>query len=710
MLALRLDHVLEWLTGPGLVLVFGVLWAGLGLFTIGLFALVLTRWGRSRALLKCLVLSLLAHLLLVCYSVTVKIYVAVVEQAEKPAMSVAIDEGEKPASDGDPAYSDKPWESFAKDVASPQTADMARQQTPDTPQPKREPAADPAAIPNQTPLENLRPADAVTDQPRAIAEEAPRPRATAGRAPEALEAPAAQRREAARTNVPVAHGPGRDPSAAGTQTSPVRTSAVGLPSALLQAPAPLPRMSDAPTSPEPGGVPGPFADLQAMTPRGSPAPSVGAQPDLVGGPTGAGSPGAGAADSSGRLAPPSLAALAARRPSDGVSGDLSASGSALVGPPVMPRTRPGSESGVPDIYKLRTAPNRAELAEKQGATQQTEEAVKAALKWLADNQEPDGRWDASRHGAGRELQIDGRDRQGAGAGADTAATGLALLTFLASGHTHLEGDYQEHVRRGLEFLIRAQGPDGNLGGRASAFAFMYSHAIGALALSEAYAMTRDRDTRLREPVRRAIAYTLAAQSTETGGWRYKPGDPGDTSQLGWQLMALKSAEFAGLTIPDQAKQGAARYLRSVSLGRAGGLAAYRPTEKATRPMTAEALVCRQFLGAPPSDPACREAGEHLLLEMPGRGEANLYYWYYGTLGMYQLQGAYWRQWNEQLQAVLLARQQKSGPLAGSWNPDTRWDNYGGRVYSTALSALCLEMPYRFLPLYAIAAPAPGGPR
>jgi hypothetical protein len=64
-----------------------------------------------------------------------------------------------------------------------------------------------------------------------------------------------------------------------------------------------------------------------------------------------------------------------------------------------------------------------------------------------------------------------------------------------------------------------------------------------------------------------------------------------------------------------------------------------------------------------------------------------------------LQGPVWRHWNEALQAQLLGTQQKTGPLAGSWDPDPVWGGYGGRIYSTTLSTLCLEVYYRYLPLY-----------
>jgi hypothetical protein len=292
--------------------------------------------------------------------------------------------------------------------------------------------------------------------------------------------------------------------------------------------------------------------------------------------------------------------------------------------------------------------------------------------------------------------VAGRNRLSAGIEADTGISGLALLAFLAAGHTHREGIYREHVRRGLQYLINSQASDGNLAGAASPFARMYCHSMATFALSEAYAMTNDQ--RLRGPIRRAVAYTVNAQDPSSGGWRYYPGDPGDTSQAGWQLMALKSAELAGIPFPSSTRKGLIRYLQSVSSGKHGGLASYRPNERVSRPMTAEALLCWQFLGLSREHPAGNEAGDYMLEELPGTGETNLYYWYYATLAMYQLQGEYWERWNKALQSTLIAGQRTTGSRAGSWDPETVWGGYGGRVYSTALAALCLEVYYRYLPL------------
>ncbi len=115
-------------------------------------------------------------------------------------------------------------------------------------------------------------------------------------------------------------------------------------------------------------------------------------------------------------------------------------------------------------------------------------------------------------------------------------------------------------------------------------------------------------------------------------------------------------------------------------------------------MTAEALVCRYFLDLAPSDELVREATDFLAGELPQAGQPNLYYWYYGTLAQFQVQGPSWQAWNAAMQRQLLRLQRTDRHLAGSWDPDTVWGAYGGRVYSTAMATLCLEVYYRYLPL------------
>jgi hypothetical protein len=358
-------------------------------------------------------------------------------------------------------------------------------------------------------------------------------------------------------------------------------------------------------------------------------------------------------------------------------------------------TNSTGQSALPEEYQWRRSGDKQAIVSAGGGSADTEAAVQASLAWLAKVQARDGRWDADQHGAGHGPGQDAT-RVGAGIEADTGVTGLALLAFLASGHTHEEGPYRDVVRRGLRFLMSSQAENGNLSGKADVFASMYCHGMAGVALAEAYGMTADEE--LRRPVERAVMFTLAAQHPNTGGWRYRPGDLGDTSQLGWQLMLLRSARIAGLRVANDPFVGAGVFLKHVSSGVHGGLASYRFNEPVSSPMTAEALACRQFLGMVGETPVAIEAAERLMNDLPGKSADNYYYWYYGTLAMHQLGGHSWETWNRALQTRLLGSQTASGPYAGSWNPDAVWGGHGGRIYSTALATLSLEVYYRYLPM------------
>ena len=133
--------------------------------------------------------------------------------------------------------------------------------------------------------------------------------------------------------------------------------------------------------------------------------------------------------------------------------------------------------------------------------------------------------------------------------ADTALTGLALLTYLGAGYTHVDGRYADNVGRGLDFLLSQQKGDGDLRGRSRVVG-MYCHAMATLALCEAFALTGD--ARLRGPVERAVAFMVSARAADGMAWRYAPGAPaGDTSILGWVVMGLKSAKEIGIPIPEE---------------------------------------------------------------------------------------------------------------------------------------------------------------
>ncbi|QDU87975.1 Pectic acid lyase [Pirellulimonas nuda] len=357
----------------------------------------------------------------------------------------------------------------------------------------------------------------------------------------------------------------------------------------------------------------------------------------------------------------------------------------------------------PRPFEARSAEGRLARVVAAGGSQATEDAVAAGLAWLAAAQSPDGRWDAARWGAGREELVYNENRGGAGGDGDTGVSALALLAFMGAGQTHREGAHADNVRRGLEFLLNSQDNHGSLSGIARPFARTYCHSMATFALAEALALTDD--DRLATSVQHAVDHLLSLQNRSTGGWRYNPGDPGDTSQMGWVIMALRSAELAGVRVPATAWTGIERFLRSVARGQNGGLAAYRPDVRDPgRSMTAEALYCRQILGDKRDDMRDLEAIAAVLGELPGdSAKSNLYYWYYATLALHHQRNSdnaalsAWKVWNQRMQQSVLATQVQDGGTAGSWPPNTLWGGYGGRVYSTAMATMCLEVYYRYEP-------------
>jgi Squalene-hopene cyclase C-terminal domain len=668
-----------------------LLWLGLATLIVTLVVMICTSWGQSHPLRKCAGLSLLAHLLLLGYATTVQIVTGTGNGHHGGGMNLLLVDGgaegaDVGVDDPDAPLTETPWDRPPRGEITAQPADATPQQ--------KAPAD---AIVDHSLEANSKTATAPTiaDSPK------PRPPPLleiAEAKPEAkpAEPPLAEPPQAVAQSPPDAIKPSvpdlPPAPAAMANTNPIEKPSEPLPQ--TTADVAVPKLPEPPTTDQVGDwMAGPAAGGNLPT---RPAPEGPLKDNNASNDMAVAAPKNSASTPSGNRSDLKIVA------SNG--SPAGPNGAEVLGPLVESVAAPITSRGVPQIYADRVASDRVAIARQRGGSPESESAVQAALRWLAINQSDDGRWNADKFGAGHESAVLGQDRQGAGAKADSAVTGLALLAFLGAGNTHLQGDYAKNVQRGLEYLISIQGNDGNLAGKAEMFAYMYSHGMATLAMSEAYAMTGDR--RIEPTVQKAIGYTLRAQIRSTGGWRYqaieKPAERGDTSQLGWQLMSIKSAELAGLEVPGAAGDGAVNFLKSVASGLHGGKASYRPGEAPSRTMTAEALVCRQFLGMARENPASNEAGDYLMSQLPSPDKINLYYWYYGTLGMYQLQGDYWRHWNEAMQTTLVGRQRVDGDDAGSWDPECIWGGYGGRVYSTALSALCLEVYYRYLPIYRVA--------
>jgi len=342
---------------------------------------------------------------------------------------------------------------------------------------------------------------------------------------------------------------------------------------------------------------------------------------------------------------------------------------------------------------------RGDMVRALGGTRQTEISVAAALDWFFRHRNTNGSWSLARF----DAHCVGQQCTGPGsADSDVAATSLALLTFLAAGETHKgHGPYKEVVNQGLYWLMKRQAANGDSSG--GSHHLMYTHALAAITLCEAYGMTKD--VKVGDAAQRSVIFIEQAQNLATGGWRYVPNDPtgGDTSVLGWQIMALHSAQLAGLSVNTQTLENAKKWLFAVSKGSMHGMFAYQPYKDATPTMTAIGMLSWQYLGMRADDPAMVEGKHYLLENLPDNGLRNTYYWYYGSQVMHNLLGHDWDTWNRQMRRTLLDTQCRSGCAAGSWDPENptldAWSEQGGRIVTTAFSTLSLEVYYRYLPLY-----------
>ncbi len=283
---------------------------------------------------------------------------------------------------------------------------------------------------------------------------------------------------------------------------------------------------------------------------------------------------------------------------------------------------------------------------------------------------------------------------------------MALLAFQGTGNTHKRGKYMNEVLKGKDFLLSRQQENGTW--RAdTAHHRMYAHGQCSIALCELYAMTGDPS--LKEPSERAVKYCLTAQSS-LGGWRYNPADQdADVSVTGWILMALQSAKMGKIDVPPRTFDRISKFLDGCSSD--GVMYGYLSKDDEPTPaMTAEALLCREWLGWPRNDGRLKRGIDHLVSaenlpawerwdDFKQRGR-DVYYWYYATQAIHHYGGAPWEQWNKVIREVLPKGQIKEGPEAGSWDPaGDKWGSFGGRLYVTCLSTYILEVYYRHLPLY-----------
>jgi hypothetical protein len=355
----------------------------------------------------------------------------------------------------------------------------------------------------------------------------------------------------------------------------------------------------------------------------------------------------------------------------------------------------------------RNGGGRKLMVMRHGGSKATESAVDKALEWLAYHQEADGHWDGAKYGASMS--------------GDAALTGLATLAFLGAGHTEKIGKYKDNVKRAVGWIMSKQDADGCVL-KVDKAANGYNHPIASLALAEAAGMARIPET--MAAAQKAVDYSVnifqCGKGSDRMGWRYVPQEMGDVSTTGWFVMQLKSAKVAGLHVDPLAFEGASHFLDTLEVEKrnpadpysgnhfgyradAGGQGVAAIRVKNPHCNTAIGCLIRLFLGTKPDE--IQGAAEWFQTQggLPTAQKPEFYHWYYATLTCFQVGGDVWKKWNEAIKSSLLELQCKGpGDNAGSFDPKGHStegaEERGGRVFTTAIGALCLEVYYRYAQL------------
>lgn len=344
-------------------------------------------------------------------------------------------------------------------------------------------------------------------------------------------------------------------------------------------------------------------------------------------------------------------------------------------------------------FRGRNAATKSRLLATGGGNSASEAAVARGLIWLAKQQKANGSW----------------VYDGSSSGDTIAATGMSLLPFLAAGQTHKpakDNKYQKNVEAGVAYLLQHQQANGSFKGSSG----MYSHAIATVALCELYGMTGDR-AKLHATAAKAVSFIVSVQGND-GSWGYPLSKAdGDTSIVGWQIQALHSGRMCkDILVPNETFVNASKFLDSVSDSSKKSTYGYRDRNSIRPSLTAVGLLSRYYGDKwGPNNPGMAAGVGYLMKNwMPNNERFDMYYYYYATQVAHFYDGPEWQEWNagkngkKGMRDILIDRQvaEGKGANSGSWDPDTAMiGSHCGRLGTTCLALLTLEVYYRHLPLY-----------
>ena len=391
-----------------------------------------------------------------------------------------------------------------------------------------------------------------------------------------------------------------------------------------------------------------------------------------------------------------------------------------------------------------------QTGESESVAKRTLKPVYDGLRWLVRHQNADGSWSPTtlkEHGQSDAPIYNPKDAYTAHY--DAGLTGLALICFLRAGFTPernldfvdvaMAKRYKANkvVGAGLSWLVHEQHADGSF---SSDRACMSDEAIASLALTTAYALTKD--PALKEPAQRSLDFIQAAQRPNPSGsglwgWRSasrqeieKSGESGssdktirrelydsDTTSTGWCAVALESGMHAGLVVGPDNLAGAAAFTRWATSD--NGMVGYIDPKDAGATVSgpgdhftghpamisAMGISTRLAAGGSAADPFLALGAAQIMKDLPTISADTLSidysYWLWGTEALKRVDGPevagrtgkYWDVWLKAVIDAVLTLQDhtEKAPTHGGWMTPDRWARNGGPIYTTAMNVLTLEM-------------------
>lgn len=296
---------------------------------------------------------------------------------------------------------------------------------------------------------------------------------------------------------------------------------------------------------------------------------------------------------------------------------------------------------------------------------------------------------------------------------DLGLVSMGALAFLSAGHSGTVG-YGASTHKALDFVVKNAKPSGLLNVNPNSFYDMYNHGLSTFVLGQAYG--RVHDPRIGPVLDRALKFIVATQCQD-GGWDYVGKSQAyghDLSLAVMQAKALRSAVDSGLEVPPQVIAMAIKSVRAHYCPADGNRAAseaaqrlmpgaftYAGAPARTTAMAAAGVVCLQEFGQYDDWRIVRSMDTVIddIKKLPSPTEKN------GRLPVtaytlyYVGQALYQLGGKNWQENYPKLRDSLIACQAtdGSWQ-DSQVEKVPGQLYGTAVACFILAMPNRYLPI------------